>query len=166
MFISPTITAVRVHHPRAVRRHEEGPADLTARLLDHVVTATGRRGKPGAQLVDLAGEDQWRQHSDLGRDVGDDGGLGPHRLLPHGAGAPVVEPRHDVGRGGHLRLGGEVVESGLQHFVLPSFPMVARCGTAPVDGRPGRRPGGTRTRRGQPAVCCCGRTACCFTVVA
>ena len=29
-----TITAVRVHHPRAVRRHEAGPADLTARLLD------------------------------------------------------------------------------------------------------------------------------------
>ena len=29
-----TISAVRVHHPRAVRRHEAGPADLTARLLD------------------------------------------------------------------------------------------------------------------------------------
>lgn len=43
--VGRTITAVRVHHPRAVRRHEEGPADLTARLLDHVVTGTGRRGK-------------------------------------------------------------------------------------------------------------------------
>jgi formamidopyrimidine-DNA glycosylase len=40
-----TITAVRVHHPRAVRRHEAGPADLTARLLDTRVTGTGRRGK-------------------------------------------------------------------------------------------------------------------------
>lgn len=40
-----TITAVRVHHPRAVRRHEAGPADLTARLLDAHVTGTGRRGK-------------------------------------------------------------------------------------------------------------------------
>lgn len=40
-----TITAVRVHHPRAVRRHEAGPADLTARLLDAQVTGTGRRGK-------------------------------------------------------------------------------------------------------------------------
>jgi formamidopyrimidine-DNA glycosylase len=40
-----TITAVRVHHPRAVRRHEAGPADLTARLLDARVTGTGRRGK-------------------------------------------------------------------------------------------------------------------------
>jgi formamidopyrimidine-DNA glycosylase len=40
-----TITAVRVHHPRAVRRHEAGPADLTARLLDNVITGTGRRGK-------------------------------------------------------------------------------------------------------------------------
>ncbi|KMO81055.1 DNA-formamidopyrimidine glycosylase [Mycolicibacterium chubuense] len=40
-----TITAVRVHHPRAVRRHEAGPADLTARLLDMTITGTGRRGK-------------------------------------------------------------------------------------------------------------------------
>jgi formamidopyrimidine-DNA glycosylase len=40
-----TITAVRVHHPRAVRRHEAGPADLTARLLDTTITGTGRRGK-------------------------------------------------------------------------------------------------------------------------
>src|SRR6478609_11941942 len=40
-----TITAVRVHHPRAGRRHEAGPADLTARLLDARITGTGRRGK-------------------------------------------------------------------------------------------------------------------------
>jgi formamidopyrimidine-DNA glycosylase len=40
-----TITAVRVNHPRAVRRHEQGPADLTARLLDNQITGTGRRGK-------------------------------------------------------------------------------------------------------------------------
>src|SRR3981081_3507202 len=39
------ITAVRVHHPRAVRRHEAGPADLTARLLNTRITGTGRRGK-------------------------------------------------------------------------------------------------------------------------
>src|ERR1700755_756731 len=40
-----TITAVRVHHPRAVRRHEAGPADLTARLLDARIAGTDRRGK-------------------------------------------------------------------------------------------------------------------------
>jgi formamidopyrimidine-DNA glycosylase len=40
-----SITAVRVHHPRAIRRHEAGPADLTARLLDSTITGTGRRGK-------------------------------------------------------------------------------------------------------------------------
>ncbi|MCV7169539.1 MULTISPECIES: DNA-formamidopyrimidine glycosylase [Mycolicibacterium] len=40
-----TITAVRVHHPRAVRRHGAGPADLTGRLLDAHVAGTGRRGK-------------------------------------------------------------------------------------------------------------------------
>jgi formamidopyrimidine-DNA glycosylase len=40
-----TISAVRVHHPRAVRRHQAGPADLTARLLGARITGTGRRGK-------------------------------------------------------------------------------------------------------------------------
>ncbi len=43
--VGRSITAVRVNHPRAVRRHEQGPADLTARLLDNVITGTGRRGK-------------------------------------------------------------------------------------------------------------------------
>ncbi|ORX08442.1 bifunctional DNA-formamidopyrimidine glycosylase/DNA-(apurinic or apyrimidinic site) lyase [Mycolicibacillus trivialis] len=43
--VGRTITAVRVHHPRAVRRHEAGPADLTARLLGTAITGTGRRGK-------------------------------------------------------------------------------------------------------------------------
>ena len=43
--VDKTITAVRVHHPRAVRRHEAGPADLTARLLGARVVDTGRRGK-------------------------------------------------------------------------------------------------------------------------
>jgi formamidopyrimidine-DNA glycosylase len=40
-----TIAAVRVHHPRAVRRHEAGPADLTGRLLGARIAGTGRRGK-------------------------------------------------------------------------------------------------------------------------
>ncbi len=43
--LGKTITAVRVHHPRAVRRHEAGPADLTARLLGARITGTDRRGK-------------------------------------------------------------------------------------------------------------------------
>jgi formamidopyrimidine-DNA glycosylase len=43
--VGKTITAVRVHHPRAVRRHEAGPADLTARLLNARITGTDRRGK-------------------------------------------------------------------------------------------------------------------------
>src|SRR6201990_1460480 len=47
-----TITAVRVHHPRAVRRHEAGPADLTARLLDARIAGTGRRGKYLCLLLD------------------------------------------------------------------------------------------------------------------
>ena len=40
-----TVTAVRVHHPRAVRRHELGSGDLTARLAGATITGTGRRGK-------------------------------------------------------------------------------------------------------------------------
>jgi formamidopyrimidine-DNA glycosylase len=40
-----TITSVSVYHPRAVRRHEPGAADLTARLLGGRVIGTDRRGK-------------------------------------------------------------------------------------------------------------------------
>jgi formamidopyrimidine-DNA glycosylase len=40
-----TISAVRVRHPRAARRHEAGPADLAARLTGAHITGTGRRGK-------------------------------------------------------------------------------------------------------------------------
>ena len=40
-----TITAVQVHHPRAVRRHEPGATDLTARLLGARIAGTDRRGK-------------------------------------------------------------------------------------------------------------------------
>ncbi|MDA4110472.1 DNA-formamidopyrimidine glycosylase [Mycolicibacterium holsaticum] len=43
--VDKTVTAVRVHHPRAVRRHEAGPADLTGRLLGTRIVGTGRRGK-------------------------------------------------------------------------------------------------------------------------
>ncbi|ORA07558.1 DNA-formamidopyrimidine glycosylase [Mycobacterium arosiense] len=43
--VGKTMTAVRVHHPRAVRRHLAGPADLTARLLNARITGTDRRGK-------------------------------------------------------------------------------------------------------------------------
>jgi formamidopyrimidine-DNA glycosylase len=40
-----TITSVQVHHPRAVRRHPAGAADLTARLSGAHIAGTGRRGK-------------------------------------------------------------------------------------------------------------------------
>src|ERR1700729_1192426 len=43
--VGKTITAVRVHHPRAVCRHDAGPADLTARLLGARIDGTDRRGK-------------------------------------------------------------------------------------------------------------------------
>ncbi|TGD88597.1 bifunctional DNA-formamidopyrimidine glycosylase/DNA-(apurinic or apyrimidinic site) lyase [Mycolicibacterium sp. CH28] len=43
--VGKCVTAVRVDHPRAVRRHELGAADLTARLLGARVSGSGRRGK-------------------------------------------------------------------------------------------------------------------------
>ncbi len=52
-----TITAVRVNHPRAVRRHEAGPADLTARLLGARVAGTDRRGKYLWLILDGPGGD-------------------------------------------------------------------------------------------------------------
>jgi formamidopyrimidine-DNA glycosylase len=39
------ISSVQVRHPRAVRRHVPGAADLTARLVGARITATDRRGK-------------------------------------------------------------------------------------------------------------------------
>jgi formamidopyrimidine-DNA glycosylase len=43
--VGKTITAVQVHHPRAVRRHAGGAGDLTARLSGAHICGTGRRGK-------------------------------------------------------------------------------------------------------------------------
>lgn len=56
-----SISAVRVHHPRAVRRHEAGPGDLTARLLGARITGTGRRGK---YLWLTLGEDDGHDETD------------------------------------------------------------------------------------------------------
>lgn len=39
------VDSVRVLHPRAVRRHAAGAADLTDRLRGARITGTGRRGK-------------------------------------------------------------------------------------------------------------------------
>ncbi|MDQ1689568.1 MAG: formamidopyrimidine-DNA glycosylase, partial [Frankiaceae bacterium] len=43
--VGRTIEDVRVSHPRAVRRHVAGGADLAARLRGATVTAARRRGK-------------------------------------------------------------------------------------------------------------------------
>lgn len=39
------ITGVLVHHPRAIRRHQAGPADLSGRLRGARINGTDRRGK-------------------------------------------------------------------------------------------------------------------------
>src|ERR1700722_13368965 len=51
--VGKTGAAARVHLPRAVRRHEAGPADLTARLLGARITGTDRRGKYLWLLLDM-----------------------------------------------------------------------------------------------------------------
>jgi formamidopyrimidine-DNA glycosylase len=56
--VGKTMTAVRVHHPRAVRRHELGPADLTARLLGARIDGTDRRGKYLWLLLDTGSPGQ------------------------------------------------------------------------------------------------------------
>lgn len=43
--LGEVIARVDVLHPRAIRRHTEGAADLTARLAGHVFTGAYRRGK-------------------------------------------------------------------------------------------------------------------------
>jgi formamidopyrimidine-DNA glycosylase len=39
------IRSVRIHHPRAVRRHPAGAADLATRVTDATITRVDRRGK-------------------------------------------------------------------------------------------------------------------------
>jgi formamidopyrimidine-DNA glycosylase len=43
--VGRTIEAVEIHHPRAVRRHVAGGADLATRLAGARITAAARRGK-------------------------------------------------------------------------------------------------------------------------
>ncbi len=40
-----TVASVVVHHPRAVRRHVDGPEDFAAHIVGASVTGTARRGK-------------------------------------------------------------------------------------------------------------------------
>jgi len=68
--VGKTITAVRVHHPRAVRRHEAGPADLSTRLLGARITGTDRRGKYLWLLLET--------HEDIGDDHTSDTALVVH----------------------------------------------------------------------------------------
>jgi formamidopyrimidine-DNA glycosylase len=45
LVLGKRVSEVEVRHPRAVRRHLGGPADLVARLRGRTFTAVGRRGK-------------------------------------------------------------------------------------------------------------------------
>lgn len=106
-----TITAVRVHHPRAVRRHEAGPADLTARLLGSRISGTGRRGKylwltldegpdePLARRASASDEPLARRESDSALVV--HLGMSGQMLLGStpGAGGPQRQPNEN-----HLRI--------------------------------------------------------------
>ncbi|OBH34906.1 DNA-formamidopyrimidine glycosylase [Mycobacterium sp. E342] len=93
--VGKTIKAVRVHHPRAVRRHEAGPADLTARLLDARITGTDRRGKYLWLLLDGADDPDTALVVHLG--------MSGQMLL--GGGTPSGEAaRGKVPRADHVRI--------------------------------------------------------------
>lgn len=55
--VGKTLAEVQVCHPRAVRRHEAGPADLSARLAGARIAGTDRRGKYLWLLLDGPGCD-------------------------------------------------------------------------------------------------------------
>lgn len=96
--VGKTMTAVRVHHPRAVRRHEAGPADLTARLLNARITGTDRRGK---YLWLLLGTEPAGQESDTALVVH----LGMSGQMLLGGGPPSREAaRGKVPRADHVRI--------------------------------------------------------------
>ncbi len=98
--VGKTITAVRVHHPRAVRRHDAGPADLTARLLGARITGTDRRGKYLWLLLET--QDQARgQGSDTALVVH----LGMSGQMLLGGGTPSRgAARGTVPRADHVRI--------------------------------------------------------------
>ncbi|OMC26625.1 bifunctional DNA-formamidopyrimidine glycosylase/DNA-(apurinic or apyrimidinic site) lyase [Mycobacterium colombiense] len=96
--VGKTMTAVRVHHPRAVRRHEAGPADLTARLLNARITGTDRRGKYLWLLLDT---EPVGQESDTALVVH----LGMSGQMLLGGGPPSREAaRGKVPRADHVRI--------------------------------------------------------------
>ncbi|OMB92069.1 bifunctional DNA-formamidopyrimidine glycosylase/DNA-(apurinic or apyrimidinic site) lyase [Mycobacterium colombiense] len=96
--VGKTMTAVRVHHPRAVRRHEAGPADLTARLLNARITGTDRRGKYLWFLLDT---EPVGQESDTALVVH----LGMSGQMLLGGGPPSREAaRGKVPRADHVRI--------------------------------------------------------------
>ena len=81
-----SIAAVRVDHPRAVRRHEAGAADLTARLLGAHISGTDRRGKYLWLTLDTG--------DDTGDDTGEEAlvvhlGMSGQMLL-----GPITNPDH------------------------------------------------------------------------
>ncbi len=68
-----SITSVRVDHPRAVRRHEAGAADLTARLLGARILRTDRRGKYLWLVLDEDGEEDDKAEDDKAEDDKEEG---------------------------------------------------------------------------------------------
>ncbi len=88
--VGRTISAVEVHHPRAVRRHVAGHLDFAARLAGREVRAARRRGK--YLWLELAGS------GDIGLEEIGAGGAGPGETGPDEA---VLA---HLGMSGQLRL--------------------------------------------------------------
>ncbi len=97
-----TITAVRVHHPRAVRRHEAGAGDLTARLLGRA----DHRHRP-ARKVPVARRSRLTTATALVVHLGMSGqmllGAVPEHRPPAHRGAARRRHRAELRRPAHLR---------------------------------------------------------------
>jgi len=93
------VASVEVLHPRAVRRHEPGPADFAARLTGRVLGAARRRGKY-----------LWLPLHDPGPDEQADPGAqaGPDRISA-GSGLPSPLEAAGLALVGHLGMSGQML---------------------------------------------------------
>ncbi|TCP52018.1 DNA-(apurinic or apyrimidinic site) lyase [Tamaricihabitans halophyticus] len=121
--VGRTISSVEVLHPRAVRRHVPGPADLAARLIGRTVLAARRRGKY-----------LWLELSDAESDVVDGDGAA---LIVHlgMSGQLLVQPA-EVADEKHLRVRFGFTDGGAQlRFVdQRTFGGLAFADSVLVDG--------------------------------
>ncbi|MEE6272953.1 bifunctional DNA-formamidopyrimidine glycosylase/DNA-(apurinic or apyrimidinic site) lyase [Georgenia sp. MJ206] len=153
-----TVAAAHVHHPRAVRRHEGGGADLSGRLRGRTLTAAVRRGKYLWLLLDDGAQGALLAHLGMSGQLLVQQPDGVRRTGAEGAGAvdtaiaPAGEPVVDLtarqpptmvrtvpSTAAHLRVEVEMTDGAALWFVdQRTFGHVLVAELAPTpDGAPG-----------------------------